>query len=462
MLDKFIDDVSILEGYSEDGAGTPMTPKFLARPGSEEELIEIVKYAEAENLTVTPTGARTCDTASGLAGEGILVSFEKMKKILEVNEKELTCNVQPGIFLFDLKEELQGKGLFYPPDPSSEKIATLGGTVATNAAGARSFKYGQTARHISALRVVSGGGQVLEVSNSTNRKNTTGPEALHRPCDLFVGSEGILGLFSSIKLKLIRGVPDAFALAFFFDDLKDMHSFNVKVNSGEFSKISPRSVEFMDESCLNLLRESGKYPQVPAKGKAMVICEQEYQENEEELLLGWSEVLEKTGALTNDTIVANTVAKIQELRELRHHVPSTIWEKGKEVASAGGKKVSTDWAVPVIRFDEMMKQAEPICEKYGFPSERVYRYAHLGEGHPHYNFVPKDSEETKKCLELRRELSQLAVSLGGTVAGEHGVGKLRKDLFELEGERTELKVQMLRALKKEFDPKNIFSPGNLL
>ena len=460
---NFITDVDVLEAYNEDGGGTPLTPRYLVRPESEEELVEIVKYCSMEKIPLNPTGARTCDTGSGLSDGGLLVSFEKMKSIVEINREELYADVQPGVYLYDLKLKLQELDLFYPPDPSSEKIATLGGTVATNAAGARSFKYGHTNNHIDALRVVTSPGRVLEINNAQVKKISSGPASLQRMTDLWVGSEGVLGSFSSIRLKLIKGVPEAFAVCAFFKNAEDMHRFNIAVNDRQVAGISPRSLEFMDETCLRLIKDSGKFKQVPEKGSVVVISEQEFEEGQKDHYLdSWLAALEKFDALVEETIFADSEAKIQALRELRHYVPSNIWEKGKEVAAQGGKKVSTDWVVPVRKLPQMMKKAEPVCESFGFPAERTYRYAHLGDGHPHYNFVPENTAETEKCLALREELSKLALSFGGAVAGEHGVGKLRKNLINIENQQSNLKNKLLKSLKTEIDPGNIMAPGNLL
>lgn len=457
----FIDDSDVLEGYSEDGGGTPMRPDYLVRPQTTEEVQEILKYCSSESISLTPSGRRTCDTGSGLTDSGVLLSTERMQNIIQINEEEGYVDVQPGVLLFDLKEALREKGLFYPPDPSSEKIASIGGTVATNAAGARSFKYGHTSRHILGMEVVLADGRLERVYNYTGRKCTTGPASLHEMGRLFVGSEGIFGVFASIRLKVYKGVPDAYAMCAFFKSAKDMHQFNREIVKGSFAGVSPRSMEFMDETCLSFIRDSGKFPQVPAKGQVCVMFEQEFLPGEQEKSLeAWLEVLETSGALLDDTIVADTYAKIMELRELRHYPPSLTWEMGKEQAEKGGKKISTDWATPVINLEKMMIEATSLCTEYGFPPERVFRYAHLGDGHPHYNFVSRDHEETEKALLLRRELSKLALKYGGTIAGEHGIGKFRRELYQLEG--AGLKNQLLRAVKEELDPEGILAPGNLL
>jgi len=461
MIKKLIDDPEVLQGYSEDGAGTPLMPEYLARPESVGDIQELVKYCACKSIPITPTGARTCDTGSGLAERGLILSNEKRKKIIEINEDEGFCDVEPGIYLYDLKQEIKGRGFFYPPDPSSEKIATLGGTVATNAAGARSFKYGQTADHVIGLEVILADGSKHWVENYQGRKCTTGPASLQQLGRLFVGSEGIFGIFSKIRLRIYKETFQTVAICAFFETASKMHSFNRGINSKLYPTVSPRSLEFMDESCLNLIKNSGKFPQVPEKGNYAVILEQEFEPGtEEKVMESWLSVLEESGALVEDSIVADTDSKISELRELRHYPPSTIWEMGKKVQAAGGKKISTDWAVPVLKLEQMMKESEPLCKSFGFSAERVFRYAHLGDGHPHFNFVPENHQETEKALGLRRELSKLALRLGGTIAGEHGVGKFRKELFQLEN--TGLKMDFLRASKNLLDPKHLFSPGNLI
>lgn len=459
--DYFVQDEDIRRGFAEDVSGETMIPEFVVRPTSVEEISDCLRFCNEHSIAVTPAGAQTNDTASSLAERGVSLWLGRMKRILEVNPEQGYAVVEPGVLLGDLKRELVEQDLFYAPDPSSENIASLGGTVATNAAGARSYKYGSTARHILGLEVVLADGSIEEISCTDTTKTTTGPAAFNQMSAAFVGSEGILGVISKIRIRLIRGVPQAFAIVAFFPDVFGAIQFALDCRLGTYPAIGPRSMEYLDNSCLKLLRDSGKYPQVPQLGGAAIICEQEYRDGElEDFLDAWIESLAAAGALVDDSIVAETDQKIRELRELRHYIPATLNEHGSAARPAGGRKVSTDWAVPLARFAEMTIAAERLSQDFGFSSDRVYRYAHLGDGHPHYNLIPQTHEELKRCLELREEYSKLAVSFGGTVAAEHGIGKLRRSLLEYENPA--LKLRMLRALKQELDPKGILSPGNIL
>lgn len=457
----FITDPDILPAYAEDVSGEIMIPQYLVRPQSVEEIAECLRYCNAERIAVTPAGRRTSDTAAALSNQGVCLSTEKMRAILQVNPDERFAIVEPGILLGDLKRELAAQGLYYPPDPSSENTASLGGTVATNAAGPRSYKYGATLRHILGLEVVLADGSVHTVANPLTDKSTTGPCALTNMGDVWVGSEGILGVVSKVKVALSRGVPAAFAIVAFFDRMEDLFQLAIDLRDGRYPHVTPRVLEFMDESCLMLLRDAMKFPQVPANGCAAAIIEQEYEAGRQDNYLSeWLSVLERAKANVSDSIVADSDSKIVELRELRHYVPSTLNEHGNRARTGGGRKVSTDWSVSVHKIPQMFREAEKLCLEHGFAAEHTYRYAHLGNGHPHFNFVAESTAQLQRCLLLREKLSQLAVSLGGTVAAEHGIGKLRKKLFAFE--KPELKLRILAALKRELDPNGIMAPGNII
>ena len=458
---NFVVDPDVLEGYAEDVSGERMVPDYLVRPKSSEEVADCLEHCDKEKIAVTPAGQQTNDTASSLAQSGVCLSTEFLKSVVEINADEEYVVVEPGVILGDLKQELKEHNLFYPPDPTSENIASVGGTVATNASGARTYFYGPTHRYVLGLEVGLPGGKLLDVSRVQATKTTTGPAAFSNFTDFWVGSEGILGVFTKIKLRVFRGIPNAYAIMAFFTSMEDLVSFAQSVDRRAHPGVSPRSIEFFDQSCLQLLRDSGKYSMVPQQAIGAIAFEAEYVEEEfEKSLESWLAALEYGKALVDDSIVAETDAKIEELRELRHYVPATLNEYGQRVKGAGGRKVSTDWAVKLDKFPEMLKRSEKLCAEFGFPAERTFRYAHLGDGHPHYNFIPEDTAETEKCLELRRELSKLAVSLGGTVAAEHGIGKHRKDLLALEDRS--FSIELLRKLKTELDPNGILSPGNIL
>jgi FAD/FMN-containing dehydrogenase len=458
---SFLNDAGILEAYSDDAAGNCMKPTYVVRPGGEEEICDCLAFCNDRKLPVTPSGSRTSYTAAAITDDGVLLSTQKMKRIIDIREDAAEVIVEPGILLGELKTRLREQNLFYPPDPTSEQDATVGGTVATNASGARTYKYGPTAFWVSGLRVVVPGGEVLDAASSDMLKTSTGPRAIQSPALAWVGSEGTLGVVTQIRLKVIRGVPESYGLLAFFPSAEKLLNLVLSLDfTSQSLTTPPRAVELFDGACLDVLRDAKQFSQLPDGAAVALYLEVEYNdETMEKGMEEWLELLEENGALVDDIVFADSESKVAELRALRHYIPATLNELGVAAKPLGGGKVSTDWAVPLRVLPKMLVRASELCDEYGFSSNRVYRYGHIGNGHPHFNVIAKDSVEKQRALLLREALCKEAVASGGTVAAEHGIGKLRRGLAALE--RSAAQERLFKALKCEFDPNAIMAPGNL-
>ena len=295
--------------------GEVMVPEYLVRPKSVEEISEVLEYCNIESIAVTPAGAQTNDTASSLSKQGVCLSTASLNSIIEVNPDEGYAIAEPGILLGELKAALAVENMFYPPDPTSQNEASLGGTVATNASGAQSYLYGPTANHILELEVVLPGGKRTWVKNSLLTKSAIGPCPLNNLAQFWVGSEGIFGVISKVKIRAERNIPQSLSIVAFFKTLQELVTSVLLLKQNSYA-LSPSALEFLDATCLKLLREEKRFS-IPQNAGAALIIDQEFAENNKEVLVeSWTEFLEKVGALIADSIVAESSAEKASLKSM--------------------------------------------------------------------------------------------------------------------------------------------------
>lgn len=459
MSTEWVRDPSILEGYAEDVSGLVGRPEALARPETAAEVAEIVAECRDGGAPLTPVGLRSSTTGSSVAMEGAIISLEKMDRILDIDPVRRTATAQPGINLAAFKQEIARAGLFYPPDPTSEADCCLGGSVATNASGSRTYRYGPTRLWIRELSLVLGTGGLLTASRVVSDKNTTGYYGLQNPVDLFVGSEGTLGIVTEVTVSLLPA-PEAFygAMAF-FPDIATALSFVREVDASR--ALAPRCLELFDDGSLELIRPHAERLSIPEGAGAGIFFEVEVPAARGAAardLETWLPVLERTGALVDETLVAETAAQQAELRSLRHRVPETLNERARAYRDDGGRKISTDWAVPLEFAEEALAKADEAVRTL-FGGE-FYRYGHIGNGHPHYNLMAADADAVQCGLEAVHEMCRSAVRLGGAVTAEHGVGKIKRPFVAYQF--PPIVLEAMRAVKRAFDPAAILAPGNIL
>ncbi len=454
---KMINDPEILAAYNEDALGIKGNMNGLFRPDTEGEVVDIVRSSVGEKRFLTPQGLRSSLTGAAICHKGSALSLERMNRLIDIDVGSKIAIAEPGIVLSDFKASVEAAGLMYPPDPTSAGECTLGGSVATNASGSRSLKYGTTADWVRGLRIVDGKGNLLDLRDSLTEKVCAGYGAFYRPGQLFLGSEGTLGVVTRIEVKLTDRPKDFFLIMVFFRDLIGAIDFIVETR--EAADLKPASMEFLDDMCLEIIRPNAKGIAIPSDARAMIYLEQEYtDDSEKDLLLNlWFQMIEKHTALADDTQIADSPKEKKHLYDLRHHVPSRTNEESVKAVRTGGCKISTDWAVPHGQLHPLFEYFEEIRNLLG--DMMVVRFGHLGSGHPHFNFIARNEKEMEIAAYVDDLMARKAVLLGGCVSGEHGIGKLKRRQLALQYPAPI--INAMKAIKKEMDPAGIMAPGNI-
>lgn len=459
-----ITDPEVIAGYLTDASNVPGCADALVRPETAEEVAEVLAHCQANGIPVTVTAARTSTTAAAVPMGGWLLSMEKLNRLIGIEEGRATA--EAGLFLGEFQAEVERAGWFYPPDPTSRHECTLGASIACNASGARTFRYGPTRPYVESLQVVLPSGEILDVGpddpipddwpvpqwTEPEVKTAAGYVPAKRLLDLFIGQEGTLGVITRATVRLLPKPPEVMGVLAWFPDrssaVRFMEHARREVRADAEGLLSPRCIEYLDHHCLGFAR--ARLPDVPEEASAALFCEQEQYADPDEHLAAWWEALCEFGAIADDTIVATDRAGQERLHALRHAVPAGINER---VVANGMPKVGTDLAVPDSGLSEMMDAYEAA------PLEHAL-FGHLGNNHLHLNLLPKSAEELDQAKAFYDDLARLAIALGGTVSAEHGVGKLKvRQLAWMVGPEV---LDAFRSLKRRLDPAWILGRGNLM
>ena len=381
-------DRSVRETYEADASGLHLLPDLVARPESVDDVVELVRKAVSDRISITCAGAQTSTTGASITDTGMLLSLRSLDRISAPDEKARTIKVEPGALVGEIKRTAAAAGLLFAPDPTSEEESTIGGAIACNASGARTFKYGATRRHVCALKVVMASGELLEFRRSDLEKNTVGYAFAHDPIDWFIGSEGTLGIIVEAELSLLPLPRHVIGLAVLFKAERD--ALNFVIATRESSTVSARCIEYFDERAIQIARSSASGGMVPADAGAMVYVEEEISDDLDSTLGRWLELIE---AIAGDfePLVFDGEARLREARQIRHSIPATMNERGNRYRNSGGRKVSTDWAVPYRKLPEAIQAARALVKELGI--EEPVIYGHAGNGHPHQNFIARDARE---------------------------------------------------------------------
>jgi D-lactate dehydrogenase (cytochrome) len=473
-LEDYLTDASNLEGgFAEK----------LFIPESAAEISEILKEANARKIPVTISGARTGTVAGAIPFGGYVVSLERLDRIKEITETKAT--VESGVLLVELQKALDEKNLFYPPDPT-EWSCQIGGTVATNASGARTFKYGATRKFVERLQIVLPGGEILNLKRGevfaengvveiggirakvptyrqpNVRKNTSGYFADEKldAIDLFIGSEGTLGVVTEVELKLLVKPEGFLSGIVFFKNENDLLNFVAEARELSFenrkSKIAndfdASLLEYFDAESLKFIKE--KFPETPLEMAGAIFFEQETTaETEDVLFEKWNALLEKHNAEIDASWFTTSVQDAEKMREFRHALPVAVNER---VVRNNQRKIGTDMAVPDEKFASFLRFYK---EKLKESKLDYVIFGHIGDNHLHANLLPKNETEAQKARHLYGRFIAQAIMLGGTISAEHGIGKLKsKYLYVMYGERF---LNEMAALKRAFDPNGILGRGNM-
>lgn len=477
-------DKSSFESYLSDAANIKGSCEKVFIPENEDELISIVKEFNSTSDKITISAARTGLNGGAVPNEGILISTEKLNKIISIDRESKIAIAQPGVVLSDLQKKVEKLNLFYPPDPT-ETNASIGGTVANNASGARTFKYGPTRNFVESLSVILSDGNKININRGEHfcdglkfqkelspdvildfsLPNYSMPNVKHaagyysKPnmdlIDLFIGSEGTLGIISEIKLKLIDLPQNVLSMIIFFKDEEDIFSFVEDVreksrNNNEFLDL--REIEFFDKNTLSQLKKD--YPNIPNETKGAIWIEQEFNEiDEDKLFIEIEQIIEKHNGDSENLWLALNSKERDELKVFRHKIALLV---NDIISSRGLTKVGTDTSISDNNF----------LDFYNFTTNLINNnnldyvvYGHIGNSHLHFNILPKTKKELSLARILYGKVCEKSVELGGTISAEHGIGKLKRDyLLNMFGKENIL--QMAR-LKKIFDPLFKLNAGNM-
>lgn len=453
---EFVRDVDVCRAYAADVSGLREVPVGVARPGSEAEVVEALRRAAAEGLSVTAAGAQTSTTgASVTAPGGVILSTARMDAVVELDPVRRRVRVQPGVVVGELNRILEPEGLFFAPDPTSENEATVGGCIACNASGARTLRYGSTRHHVTALRVALADGRVVDVRRPDLEKNTVGYLPVQDAVDWFVGSEGTLGIVVEAELALLELPPVVVGLGIPFPDEAAALAFVVAAR--EAPHLAPRCLEYFDDTAFGFARQAhGGGAWTGARGTMVYL---EAAGDEEPDFDAWLALSEAHGARADAIAVFDDPGALREARRIRHACPAAMHEATAPWLERGGRRISTDWAVPFREAAVALAEARREAEAHGVDAPVVY--GHLGNGHPHLNWVARDRDEVVRveaCVEAT--LKRSVLPRGGTVAAEHGIGKIKTRWLPLQMDGVQ--VALLRAAKGALDPDGLLAPGNVL
>ncbi len=452
-------DLDVRRAYARDASGLELIPDAVARPVDVQEVAELMRDATANRTAVTPAGAQSSTTGASIVDHGLLLSLRRLDRIRDVDRESRTIRVDAGVLVADVRRAAEAEGLLFTPDPTSEEECTVGGAIACNASGARSLRYGATGPHVQALTVVLANGDVHEIRRPALEKNTVGYPITHDQVDWFVGSEGTLGVVVSAEFLLHPLPAQVLGLAVPFATEVDALAFVVDARRN--MDVHPRCLEYFDDLAFTIARTADGSTSWAPDAKALVYVEETgaQEGGDDELPLDvWLALAEAHHADTGEIRVYDSVASLRDARRIRHAIPATMNERGAACRPAGGRKVSTDWAVPYPRLAEALRMARALADAHGIP--QAVAYGHAGNGHPHQNFIAHDADELHRIEQVVQATLREVLAMGGTVAAAHGIGKLKRRWLPMQA--GELQLRVMRALKRELDPLGLLAPGNVL
>lgn len=428
-----------LSVYGFDSSKSERIPSCVLFPRDERDVVEIVRYANVYALPITARGAGS-GMSGGCVNGGIILAMQKhFSKVLQIDQENLCVTLQPGVINARLNQILKPFNLFFPPDPASSGFSTIGGNIAENAGGMNAVKYGVSKNHLLSMRVVLGSGELIEVGHRTY-KDVAGYDLLGLMC----GSEGTLGVMTELTLKLSVIPKCSTSILLCFKDVQALAHASCSILA---NGVIPSAMEFLDSWSVRALNQ--KHQIYPKEAQAVLIIK----------------------------LTSNSMGAIQEeVEQIKQVVqkfsPLLFWEAkdaedeekiwfGRKNASQansiyGTKKLNEDITIPRSKVAVFLKNVEEVSTRYGFI---IPCFGHIGDGNIHTNVMLADIEDLDRGHEAVKELFEIALSLGGTLSGEHGIG-ITKSLF-MPLAFPPYHLRLFEAIKKVFDPNNILNPNKM-
>ncbi len=429
--------------YSYDSTFLEHKPDVVVSPASSAEVSGVLQIACREEIPVVPRGM-----ASGLAAAsvpfcgGIALSLTRLNKIPEIDQGNMTATAQAGVITADLQAAVEEKGLFYPPDPSSIRQSTIGGNVACNAGGPHCLKYGVTKDYVLGMEVVLADGRILRTGGKA-LKNVAG----YALSQLFTGSEGTLGVITEVLLRLLTRPHFTRTAMAVFPRLDDASQ---AVNKVLAAGILPATLEMMDDTTIHTIEEH-MHLGLPLDVEAILVVETDG--NDEALVVSEIEAVARTCRQSG----ASEVRAARDEKE-----QAEIWRARRSLSPSLARrrpnKLGEDIVVPRSAIPETVRRIKAISRQYDLS---IAIFGHAGDGnlHPNILFDKRDADEWARVQQAAAEIFAIAIELGGTISGEHGVGTLKREfLKEAVGP---LAVEVMEGIKRALDPKGILNPGKI-
>ena len=417
-------------------------PLCVCFPKTTEDIQKLIIFASKNGLNIVPRGAATCHTSGCKPNDkSIVLHLSLMDKILDFNKEDLTIKVEPYVTVKKIQETVEKEGLFFPPDPSNLAVSTIGGAVALSSGGPRAFKYGTTKDFVINLKVVLPSGEIIETGSNV-AKNVTG----YNLTQLFTGSEGTLGVISEVTLKLIPKPEKRRVTLCYFDTLLSAAK---GVNDVINALIVPSTLDLLDKNTLQTIEKYNPTGLLCDKEAALLIEVDGSSAKIEEDNRKLYKVLQKSGAVK---IIQSTSEEENE----------KIW-KARRSAYAAVTKIKPNVATEdvVVNRSKIVPLVEGIQEISAKYNITVCIMGHAGDGniHPNFALVLSDEKEKENFEKVKEELFKLAIELGGSLSGEHGIGSEKKPYLDFALQDTALKY--MKEIKKLFDPNNIMNPDKM-
>jgi glycolate oxidase len=436
-------DADLLTRYGEDALGQGQPPDVVVFPGDTAQIAGIARLCHEQRIPLVVRGAGTGYTGGAVpTSGGVLLSMDRLNRILEIDEVNLLAVVEPNVITGDLQRAVEQVGLFYPPDPASLDTSSIGGNVAECAGGPRAFKYGVTKRYVLALEVVLPTGEII-TTGSKAVKNVVGYDLTQ----LLVGSEGTLGIITKVTLRLVPKPPATATLLAMFADIQGAVD---GVSTLIARRIVPAAIELIDADSLQAAHDHLGQSIVPPGTAAVLIVECDGTQAAVD-----SEIDVVARACRDVGAIRLTIAGDDQERAKLWGVRRLI---SPSLKATGLVKFNHDVVVPRGRVPELFAVVQEIKERFGL---RVACFGHAGDGNIHVNLMirPDDESERLRAKQAERFLFERVIALEGSISGEHGIGFAKKPYIDLELSAHE--IALMKRVKAAFDPNGILNPGKI-